>query len=235
MNKYELKGLINEVMSNMAKESLKSKLKKFIIESIEEIKYEEKECLSSEMEEIGKLVKEHNKECCVEKDDKGNYNINGAVPHHFSIRPMSEGIYDVVYFKDATDRTKKQNINLKELKEFIKDKLTNKSLNYVKTAFNKTSKNSEDQIEKGDLPRHNIVTKKEVKDTKNDNKDYNEMTVKDDDLPDKPLRPLDKTKKQSEHPIKGTKPDYKQPKLSKKESKLVIKLKTFKGKAKKKD
>ena len=230
MNKQGLKHLISEVMTDMAKQSLKNKLKKIIIESIEEIKYEEEGCLMEEMEELDKMVKEHNKNCGVEKDDKGNFNINGAPPHQFSVRPMSAGIYDVVYFKDATDRLKKQNLNLKELKEFIKEKLTKKSLNYVKTAFNKNAENNKDKVEKGDLPKTEPIKHKEVKDTKNDNKDYNEMTVKEDDLPDKPYRPLEKTKKQNEHPIKGTKPDYTQPKSSKKDNKLTIKPKTFKGK-----
>ena len=43
MNKLELKSLISEVMQDMAKESLKNKLKKLISEEIEEIKYEKKD------------------------------------------------------------------------------------------------------------------------------------------------------------------------------------------------
>jgi hypothetical protein len=232
MNKIQLKDMINEVMGEMARKSLKLKLKTLIFESIEELK-EDSECIVTEMDKIDKLVKENNKDCGVEKDDKGNYNINGIPPHSFSIRPMSAGIYDVVYFKDTTDRTKKQNLKFEELKEFIKEKLTNKDLNYVKSAYNKSAENNKDQIEKGELPRVDIVKRHEVKDTKTDDKNYTEQAVKkDEDLPTKPMREVEKTKKQSDHPIKGTKPDYTQPKLDKKQSKLMIKLKS-RGKTKK--
>lgn len=232
MNKNQLKGLINEVMVEMAKESLKSKLKEIISESIKEIKVEDENSLVQDMEEVDKLVKEYHKSCDVVKDDKGNYNISNIPPHHFSIRPMYAGIYDVVYFKDSVDRTKKLNLNIKDLKEFIKSILDTNTLNYVDKSYNRCAENDKDQVEKSENPRHDILTKKEVSDKKNDNKDYNEFSVKDEDLPNKPMRDSTKFKKQNEHPIKGTKPEYKQPKLDKKESKLVIKQKS-KGKLKK--
>lgn len=232
MNKNQLKGLINEVMIDMAKESLKSKLKVIISESIKEIKFEEENTLIQDMEEIDKLVKEHDKNCDVIKDDKGNFNINNIPPHHFSIRPMYAGNYDIIHFKNNTDRTKKINLNIKELKEFIKTKLEEKELNYVNKSYNKCAENNKDQVEKSENPRHDIITKKEIKDTKNDNKDYNEFSIKEEDLPDKSMRDSTKFKKQNEHPLKGIKPEYKQPKLDKKDNKLVIKQKS-KGKLKK--
>lgn len=234
MNVKELKSLITEVMKDMAKESLKSKLKKLISEEIEEIKYKDEDCLAGEMEELDKVVKEYDKKCGLEKDDKGNYNINGAPPHSFSIRPKSAGIYDVLYYKDNTDRTKKLNLNLEQLKEFVKETLKNKEVNYVKKEYNKVADNSKDKVENTKLPIHHKFAKKEVKDTKNDEKNYTEQQVKDEkDMPEKPYRTVEKFKKQIENPIKGTKPDYTYPKQ--KDKKLVAKLKAYKGKARKKD
>lgn len=235
MNKNGLKQLISEVMGEIARDSIKSRIKKLVVESIEEIKIENDNCIAHDMEEIEKIIKNHNKNCEVIKDDKGNYNIVGIPSHNFSIRPMSPNIYDVEYIKDTTDRSKKLNLKIEELKDYINEKLKDKDGNYVTKAHNKSAENSKDVVEKPENSiRNDIVTKKEITDKKNDNKDYNEMPVKDDDLPDKPMKDVESIKKQSEHPIKGTKPDYTYPKLDKKQSKLTVKPTTFKGKARKK-
>ena len=234
MNKAQLQGLIKEVMEDMSKQALKAKLKKLVVESMEEIKYEKEDTVVEDMEAIEKIAKEYNKDATVKLGDDKNYWINETVPHKFHIRPQSEGIYDVQYFKDDTDRTKKLNLKFEELKKFIKDTLSNKDLNYVKTAYNKNAENSEDQIEKGEIPTHHKFVKKEVKDTKNDNKDYTEPMVKNEkDLQDKPMYAVEKFEKQSDHPIKGTKPDYTYPKQ--KDKKLLIKLKAYRNKTRKKD
>lgn len=230
MTRNELKELIRETMMT---ESLKSQIKKLVNESIEEIKHEKKDSLAEEINELDKAVKDHNKDLCVNKDNMGNFNVEGDPNHNFSIRPKSDGIYDVVYIKDDSQRQKKFNLKLKELKEYIKEKLTDKALSYTQTAYNKCAENNKDQVTKSELPSNYKFVKKEIKDTKNDNKDYNEPAVtKKEDMPDSPFSNVDKFKKQSEHPVKGTKPDYTQPKLSKKESKLTIKPKS-KGKFKK--
>jgi hypothetical protein len=234
MNKAQLQGLIKEVMEDMSKQALKAKLKKLVVESMEEIKYEKEDTVVEDMEAIEKIAKEYNKDATVKLGDDKNYWINETVPHKFHIRPQSEGVYDVQYFKDDTDRTKKLNLKFEELKKFIKDTLSNKDLNYVKTAYNKTAGNSEDQIEKGEIPTHHKFVKKEVKDTKNDNKDYTEPMVKNEkDLQDKPMYAVEKFEKQSDHSIKGTKPDYTYPKQ--KDKKLLIKLKAYRNKTRKKD
>jgi hypothetical protein len=236
MNKSELKNLINEVMQDIAKESLKNKLKKLISEEIEEIKYEKKETVAEQMEELEKVVKETHKDGIVELGDDKNYWVKECFPHAFHIRPQSQDIYDVQYFKDKTDRTKKLGLKFDELKEFVKETLKSKELNYVKKAYNKVADSTKDKVEKAaqGLPQDNKPIKKELKDTKNDNKDYIEQQVKDEkDMPEKPMREVEKFKKQSEHPIKGTKPDYTYPKQ--KDKKLVAKLKTYKGKGRKKD
>jgi hypothetical protein len=221
-------------MSEMAKESLKTKLKGIISESIEEIKKESTDCIAGDMDEINKIIQAEIKDCELVKGDDGNYSMEGRFVNRLHIRPKSQGIYDVLYIKDDTDRTKKLNLNIEDLKTFVKEILKSKDLNYVKKAYNKVADNTKDKVEKTENPTPFKFVKKEVNDTKNDEKNYNEKAVtKDDDLPDKPLKSVEKIKKQSEHPIKGTKPDYTYPKQ--KDKKLVIKPKTFKGKARKKD
>ena len=221
-------------MTEMAAASFKSKLGNLINESIEELKKDSQDSISEEMEQVNKIVKEHDKEGETVKGDDGNYTINSSFPHKFQIVPKCQGIYDVLHYKDNTDRTKKLNLSLDELKDFIKEKFKSKDLNYTKSAYNKSADNSKDKVEKTDNPTPFKFTQKKVTDSKNDNKDYNEKAVtKEDDLPDKPLKTVEKFKKQSENPVKGTKPDYTYPKQ--KDKKLTIKPKAFKGKARKKD
>lgn len=235
MNKTQLKTLISEVMQDMAKNNLKNKLKQIIFEEIKEIKQEKKNTITEQMAELEKAIKETHKDAIVELGDDKNYWVRETFPHSFHIRPQSQDKYDVQYFKDKTDRTKKLGLNFEELKEFVKEALKSKELNYKDKAYNKNAENSKDKVEKSENPRHDILTKKEVKNTKNDNKDYTDLPVKDEDMPEKPMRDATKFKKQNEHPIKGTKPEYTQPKLTKKESKLTVKSNKYTSKARKKD
>ena len=213
-------------------DSLKE-LKKKINEAIEEV-VDDSKSIAADMEELEKAVKSQVTDATIEKDDAGNYNINDVNPHKFSIRPVSTGKYNVLYFKDNTDRTKKLNLTTEELKKFIEEKLKSKDLTYTKTAFNKIAKNSEEKKDENkDVGLHDYKPKlkEPLKDTKNEYKDYYENMVKNEkDMPDKPFREIDTIKKQLDHPIKGTKPDYTYPKQ--KDKKLVVKGKS-KGKLKK--
>jgi hypothetical protein len=242
MNKQELTSIIKEVLTE-CKESaqkkpilksdilaLKESIKNLIKEDIEEIKVQKEDGIFEIVEELTKEIHSKCKDSSVVYDDSKNISIDCGIPHQFSIRPQSKDVFDVVYFKDKTHRTKKLNLNLEELKKFIKEKLTSKDAGYVADQYNKSAENDKDKVEKSNLPSHHKFVKKEIKDTKNDNRDYNEMTVKENDLPDKPMATVEKTKKQIDHPIKGTKPDYTFPKQ--KDKKLLIKQKS-KGKLKK--
>ena len=234
MNKGQLKSLITEVMSEMATASLKARLKGIISESLEEIKSESADSIEAEMEEIRTIIKAESKDAELVKGDDGNYVLEGKFPHKIQIVPQSQGIYNVLYMKDNSDRTKKLNLKFEELKTFVKEALKSKELNYVKKAYNKSVENDKDKVEKTTNPAHHKFVKKEVTNTKNDNKDYIEKSIKnDDDMPDKPMKDATKFKKQIEHPVKGTEPDYTYPKQ--KDKKLIVKQKTFKGKARKKD
>ena len=237
MNKENLTSLIKEVLiehiktASTKRNQLKESIKSLIKESIEEIKTEKQDGIFEIVEDLRKEVAGEYKESVVCYDDSKNITVNCGKPHFFRISPQSTDNFNVEYFKDGVTRTKTLNLDLKKLKEFIKDKLTSKDAGYVPAQYNKTAENNKDKTEENKsvgLPKHDVLTKKEVKDTKNDNKDYNEPAItKKEDMPDAPLNPVEKFKKQIEHPIKGTEPDYTYPKQ--KDKKLVIKQKSKKN------
>ena len=229
MRKSELKSLISESIKEVVTEiqnadAERLELKKLISEVIEEIKLEEFDGIGEIVDALSKEVKSKYKEANVLLDDSKNITIDCGLPHKFSVRPKSMNNFDVLYIKDGTDRDKKLNLNIEELKKYINEKLKSKDLNYVKKAFNKAADDDKDKVEKSSNPRNDILTKKEVKDTKNDEKNYNEPMVKnEDDLPTKPMRDATKFKKQNENPVKGTKPDYTYPKQKDKKITIVRK------------
>ena len=108
----------------------------------------------------------------------------------------------------------------KFLKENLKDTDTNTEKAYKKSIDNEKEKPI-DAPDKG-LSQKNKPTPKKVGDTSNKNKDFNENLEKKHPQ-NTPMEEVGKQKKQDEHPIKGTKPDYKFPKQ--KDKKLTIKQK----------
>lgn len=212
--------------SNMD-ESLKLKITTLIRESLSEIKKERETSIHDDMADLDKAVKSINSEYSIDKSVDGvpgSYELCDCIPHHFEIRPKHIGCYDVVYFRDESDRVKKIGLKFDELKKFITEKLKDKSENYTQTAHNKSLENSKDVTKKSDaLPKTDVNKVKEVKDSKNEAKDYNEKEVKnDDDLPDKAMKTAE-TKKLSDHPITDNKPKFSYPKQGKKEKSHVVK------------
>ena len=207
-------------------EKIKRSLRNLIKESLEEVKIEKEEETTEIMEELLKEVQKHSKSAEMVATPRGNFFVENCGNHHFDIRPMWEGSFDVVYIKNKADREKKFNLDKKELKEYVKAKLTNEGA-YVLNAFNKNAENQKDQVKKvADLPNNtNGLTPKKVGDTKNENKDFNEKAVlTEDDQPDKPMAPVKTIKKQIDHNIKGEKAKYEYP--SKSENKIGKKAKT---------
>lgn len=205
-------------------ENLKNALRKVIVEQIEEIKIEQESSIEKSMEDILMEVMKHFKTSKMIKTDRGNFIVDGCGTHQFDIRPMYEGSFDVVYFKNKSDREKKFNMDIKTLREYVKAKLT-KENTYVLNAYNKNAENQRDQSKKVlDLPNNNKTTIKTVCDTKNENKDFNQKSVvNEEDLPDKPMTVVKKVVKQIDHDIKGTKVKYEYP--SKSENKIGKKVK----------
>jgi len=219
-------------MNELERESLKSKIKELISESLEEIKYKDEEGLAEIVEDLHKEVKSKYKDATVMFDDSKNITIDCGIPHYFRIYPQSMDIFHVLYLKDRTDRTKKLNLTTEELKKFVNEKLKSKDLNYVKSEFNKVAGNYKEKDSKAENITHHKFIKKEVKDIKREDKDYIVQQVENkDDLPvNNPYREVGKFKKQSEGSLKGTKADYKYPKQKNKDI-TITRKKTSKFKA----
>jgi hypothetical protein len=226
MNKIDFKNLISECVREVDMEeqhsshkSLKSKIKSLIAESLEEIKYKDEEGLAEIVEALEKSVKSKFKDATVMYDDSKNITIDCGIPHFFRISPQSIDVFHVLYYKDRTDRTKKLNLSTEAMKEFVNEMLKTKDLNYVKKEFNKAAENNKEKESKTENPTHHKFVKKEVNDTKNDEKNYNEPMVKEKtDLPvNNPYKDATKFKRQNENPLKGTKAPYTYPKQKNKD------------------
>ena len=218
----DFKDLIKECILEA---KLKQTIKSLVKESIEEVKIEKGDSLHYKMEELAEEVKKVYKDALVNLDDAGYYNVCSCDPHHFKIYPMTDNNFTVTYMKDKTDRIKKFNLTFENLKDFIVDTLKATVGNYVQKAFNKTAVDSTDkESKKEEGPQHTVKPKEKTK---------AEDAVKNkEDLPDQPLKKVEKVKKQVDHSVKGEKASYKYPKQT--DKKLTVKQKTFKGKTNKK-
>ena len=204
-------------------ESKRKILTSLIKESIEEIKLETQKSIEESMVALDKVVKEYSKDYCVKPSKLGGYEISGCFPHYFHIRPNYMDSYDIIHTKDGTDRTRHMNDSLDELKKFVKEKLNEKG-NYVQKAYNKSAEQTNDQVKGSELPETKQNPIKSLNDKKNEQKDYKEnQVVNEEDLPNQPMKEVNKVNKQSEHPSEGEKVKYTYPKQSKVEKKHVLK------------
>jgi len=215
-----LQQIITECFESVLEERQKKQkvataLKKLVMEVIEEKKANfEKTCLEIQ-EELDKEVKKIDKKYSVVKNDAGNFEMCGCDPHHIFVRPRWYNNFEVLAFKNKTDRTKKIGLSYDEVKEFLKATLNNTDQNYVNKAYNKAAENSVDKEKKknqGDGPQ-----KTDVK--------VEDAVEKKEDLPDQPMQDvnLKKVEKQVDHSVKGEKPKYKFPKQ--KDDDLTVKFK----------
>ena len=209
-------------------DKLKQSLKKIIRETIVEKLTEVQKSWAEMMENLSKDIKKP-----IVCDDAGNYNICECEPHHFSLRPITQDIFDVQYFKDASDRTKKLYLRYEELKKFVKEKLNSKDLNYVDAAYERNVDNSKDK--EGGKKADKAAEEQNLVDPEKNNKVVKSIKAKnmndEKDNPDQPMRAVGKFETQVQH--KSPKPSYTPPTLPKNLQKLVIKY-TKGGKAKKK-
>lgn len=190
-------------------------LKKLVMEVIEEKSAEFEKTCSQIEEELDKDAKKINKNYSVKKNDAGNFELCGCDPYHIHVRPRWNNSFEVLAYKDKTDRTKKIGLNYDEVREFLKSYLTSDKENYLNTAYNKAAENSVDKEKKknqGDKPQE---TDEKVVDA----------VEKKEDLPDQPMQDvnLKKVEKQSDHSVKGEKVKYKFPKQ--KDDDLTVKFK----------
>lgn len=190
-------------------------LKSLIAEVIEEKTIEfDKTCVQME-EELNRLAQGINKTYSVKKNDAGNFELCGCEPYHIYVRPRWNNNFEILAYKDKTDRTKKIGCDYDEVKDFLKSFLTSDKENYLNAAYNKSAENSIDKEKKknqGDKPQE---TDEKVVDA----------VKKEEDLPDQPMQDvnLKKVEKQSDHSLKGEKAKYKYPKQ--KDDNLTVKFK----------
>lgn len=155
--------------------------------------------------------------CTIYKDDKGNFNIVHPGAHKFSIRPIAGDIFDLEYFRDNSDRKKFLYITSDELKNIVKRLCNDEdaSLNYVDSAYQKCSNNTDPLIGKytNNLKVNLDGTPKETPAT--------DLLNDDEDNPDSPMHIVDTFKKMSDYPETMVKSKY--PKLPKELNKLIIK------------
>ena len=211
---------------------LETYLRKLVRETIEEKMTEVDKTWEEMIETLSKDVKKVNDSISVYKNDAGHYVICGCEPHHFDLNPIVHDLFDCTYFRDNTQREKKLSITFEDLRKYVKEKLTEKSLNYVDSAYEKNVENSKDKEggKKGDK-----LADESMVDPEKDNKPSKQIKAepmnKEVDDPTQPMREVGKFERQVDH--KSKKPDYKPPTLPKNLQKLVVKY-TKNGKSKKK-
>lgn len=194
---------------------ISSFLKKLVMEVIEEKNAEFDKTCSQIEEELDKEAKKINKSYSVTKNDAGNFELCGCDPYHVHVRPRWNNSFEILAYKDKTDRTKQIGLTYDEVKDFIKLYLTSDKENYLNTAYNKAAENSLDKEKK--KKQEDGLQKTDVK--------VVDAVEKKEDLPDQPMQDvnLKKVEKQSDHSLKGEKPKYKYPKQS--DDNLTVKFK----------
>jgi hypothetical protein len=208
------------------KENINKKLNKIVKETISKKYTSVKKSWDEMMESLSKSIGKD-----ITLDDTGNYNICDCEPHHISIRPIVHDIFDVVAYKDGTDRTKILYVNFDSLKDFVKSYLSDDSSNYVDTAYDKISDNSKDK--EGSKPSNDLEKDLTVdlKGSAVKNEVASDMN-KEEDNPDQPMREVGDFKKMKDYP--ETKSKYSRPTLDKDLKKLVVKYgKRSKGRPRK--
>ena len=173
---------------------------------------------------ITKAAQGAEKSSTVVWDDHDDIMINVRDLNSIRITPRWSNSYNIEAFTKNEDRIVVVGQSLDQVVSFIKENLKNQETNtekaYKKSVDNEKEK-SIDAPDKG-LNQKDKPSPKKIGAASNKNKDFNEDLEKKNPQ-NTPMEELKNQKKQDEHPIKGTKPDYKFPKQ--KNNKLVIKQK----------
>ena len=224
MTKNQLRELIRECIAEV---KIANAVKKIVNESLKPMKFGKEPSLEAKMEELAEEVAKANKDAKVVYDDNKRYNVCDCDPHYFSIHPMTDDSFDVTYFKNKTDRTKKLNLNFEELKKYVTETLKENGPDFGQKKWEKCVTNSEDKEGKKNLDKPQETDEK-----------VEDAVENKDNLPTAPMKTVEKIKKQVDHSVKdesadgkrnvGKFADYKYPKQ--KDDKIVIKQKAFKGK-----
>lgn len=152
-----------------------------------------------QQEELESLVHGISKDWEVYWDDHNELNVNARNLLHVRITPKFENNYDIDAMIKLEDRIRAIALTWEQVKDFVKanfSSLTNttkaddakkKSMDHYKDreVIKKDAGPEGQKVE----PRYVSPEKPHIKDTKKDNKDYNEPAVKkDEDMPDQPMK-----------------------------------------------
>jgi len=163
-------------------------------------------CKEEMLDEITKAVQSVDKAYTAVWDDHDDIMINGRDILFIRITPLWEDNFKIVFMPRNERRFFFTGLTWEQVIDFIKNNIDkNPHYTEVEKGRDKSWRNNEDQTEKSakGLPQDNKPVKKEVKDTKNKEKNYNEKQVKnEDDLPDRPMKEVDEIKYQREHKVK---------------------------------
>lgn len=176
------------------------------------------------LDTITKAAQGVEKSSTVVWDDHDDIVVNCRDLNSIKISPRWSNSYNIEAFTKLEDRVVVVGQSLDQVVSFIKVNLKNQETNTEKAYKKSTDNEKEKSIDAPDkgLNQKDKLSHKKVGTASNKNKDFNEDLEKKNPQ-NTPTEELKNQKKQVEHPIKGTKPDYKFPKQ--KNNKLIIKQK----------
>ena len=154
------------------------------------------------LKELETLVHGIDNNWCVYWDDRNDLVVDAKSLLKVRITPKFENNFDIDAMPKLVDRIRVIAVTWEQVKTFIKANFTDlKNKTSVdnakeKSDGNEISKKENDGKAAGPIQsdiknrgEKNNGEDSKVKSTKKDNKDYNELPVKDEDLPDQPMRP----------------------------------------------
>lgn len=179
------------------------------------------------MADLIDTIGKEDKSVTVVWDDHDDLMVNGKDLKSIRISPRWEDYYVIEMMTKNEDRVLVTGLSWQQVKDFVKKNL-NPTTTTVEKAYDKSYRNREDQTESGkglpqkDKPKTLPTTDEPLKKEKNKEKNFTEDAVKnEDDLPTKPMKEVEDSKKQSDHKVQ----DPVKLRKRKPDTKLVVKQK----------
>lgn len=187
-----VKKVLSEVMS-VTKPELSKEEKETVDKGYKKTGNERLDITRLQMaDELEKIVHDIDKDFKVYWDDHNDLNADAKALFRIRISQSAENMFNIEAMINLDDRVRAIALTWEQVKNFVKANFKDVEDTKVNVAKKKSLDHLKDQSDKGDLPQHDKPKKKEVGDTKNDKKDYNEKDVKkDEDQPDQPMNDVD--------------------------------------------
>lgn len=160
-----------------------------------------------EMEaELTAAAQKVNKTAYVRWDDHDDITINVNDLFHVRITPLWEDNFKIVWFNRNEDRVVFTGVTWDQVLEFVKDNLDQKNIHTgIEKSRDKAWRNAEEKEDKAGkgLPQDDKPKKKEVGNSSNKEKNFNQEQVTDkENLPNAPMKEVGKLDKQLDHKVK---------------------------------